>query len=770
MATKKLPTIIIWDEIAFPKVFLSLDIGKKTSLKAIKKAKKDHTGYVILIGQKNTDISSPTLKELELTGTRAKIQQISEGTDGVSTISLMPVNRVVLKKFIEEKDGYYTSEYSDIAEQSKLSEKEKKLFTKVKSLVEDKLATTNIPNAILEPMLKKSNPGELCDAVAAYLPTPLKLKQDVLNAHVLEKRFNKILEILSNEANSVTIEDQIQTRVKEKLNDQQREYYLKEKLKAIKEELNDINGQESEIDGLRKRVENNPYPVIIVEKVQKELTRLENSMPSSAEANVIRTYIDWLLDIPYWQRDDEQIDIKKAKKQLDKEHFGLEKVKEKIVEFLAVKQMNPEAKGTVLTLVGPPGTGKTTLAKSIATALNRKYIKVSLGGVRDEAEVRGHRRTYIGAMPGKIITAMKKAGVINPVILLDELDKMSSDMRGDPASAMLEVLDYEQNINFQDHYIEEDYDLSRVMFVATANYYENIPEALIDRLEIVHLSSYTEIEKLNIAKNYLTPAVLENTRVDNKLFKIDDDIIKYLIRHYTREAGVRGLRRVLETLARKIIVNVLNNKIKGTLTIDRKLINKYLGPEKYDYSKKEKTNQVGVATGLAWTSVGGDILPIEVNLFPGEGKLILSGQLKDVMKESASVALAYVKSNSKLFGIEDEAFKKNDIHIHVPDGATPKDGPSAGITFTTAIISAMTNKPVNAHIGMTGEITLRGHVFPIGGLKEKSISALRSGLKTILIPKENIKDLEEIPKEVKSQLEIIAVEKYAEVYDKIFTK
>ncbi len=762
-----LPAIIIWDEVALPKVHIEIEISTSHSLNAILKSKKEHEGYVILISQKNVNVKEPILSDLETIGTLAKIIKTSEEGNDSITVTFNPVERVEMLSF-KRKGKINISEYEVKKSPKKLSKKEEETAEELVRYVELKLENSSLPPALLKPLLDKKNMAEICDAIASYLPIEINIKQQILNTINFNERMLLVIHLLKEDMSSSKVDNDIQSRVKGKLNDQQREFYLREKAKAIKEEIDKISGQESEIEELRKRLDSNPYPKEIKEKITKELTKLEASMPISSEANVIRTYVDWLLELPYWQKDNETIDINKVKKELNKEHYGLEKVKDSIIEFLAVKQMNPNSKGTVLALVGPPGTGKTTLAKSIAKSLDRKYVKVSLGGVRDESEMRGHRRTYIAAMPGKIISAMKKAKVINPIILLDEIDKMSSDLRGDPASALLEVLDYEQNEQFQDHYIEEEYDLSNVMFITTANYYENIPEPLLDRLDIIELSSYTEMEKQKIAEKHLIKAVIKNTNLDKKLFNLNSEIIRYIIRHYTREAGVRGLRRVMDKLSRKIVVDILNGKIKNSLVIDKELINKYLGPEKYDYSKKEKESQVGIATGLAWTSVGGDILPIEVQKFPGEGKLVISGQLKDVMQESATLALAYVKANAESFGIDSKIFKENDFHIHVPDGSTPKDGPSAGITFTTAIISAITDKPISSVIGMTGEITLHGKIFPIGGLKEKSISASRSGLKTILIPKENMKDLIDIPAEVKKKLEIIPVEKYQDVYDKMF--
>lgn len=766
---KKLPLLITRQDVVFPKLNITIDAGRDISLAAIIDAKTKQDGMLVVVAQKDATIEKVTPSDLYAIGVEAKILNVIESHEQMLTVTLMPLNRVKISTPKKVK-GMYVTEYSVIREQVDVTNTEKKLVDEIKKLIKEKLVKTGtIPPTVIEAILNITNVSEFVDTLAFQLPFSVEQKQTILETTKLNLRLKKIVSLLNSESTINKIESDISKKIKDKLNDQQREFYLREKMRAIKEELDEISGAGSEIEELRKRVEENPYPKVVKEKVLKEINKLENSMPISAESNVIRTYVDWLLDLPYWQKDEEKIEIKKAKVALDKDHWGLEKVKERIIEYLAVRQVNENASGTVLCLVGPPGTGKTTLAKSIAQALNRKFIKIALGGVRDEAEIRGHRRTYIGAMPGKVITAMKKAQVVNPLILLDEIDKMASDLRGDPTAALLEVLDYEQNTNFQDHYIEEDYDLSNVMFIATANYFENIPEPLIDRLEIIQLSSYTELEKIHIAKDHLIPNVASRIPMKKGVFKFNDEIIKYLIRHYTMEAGVRGLSRVLETIARKIVVLEINNKLKkGNFKINEEQVHSLLGKQKFDFTKREKKKQVGVATGLAWTAYGGDVLPIEVTLFPGKGELILTGQQRDIMKESANIALGYVKSHAKIFGIESNLFKDNDIHIHVPDGATPKDGPSAGITFTTALISALTSKPISPYIGMTGEISLRGNVMPIGGLKEKSISGYRSGLTTILIPKENEKDLDDIPKEVRKNLKIISVSSYSEVFKNIF--
>ena len=562
------------------------------------------------------------------------------------------------------------------------------------------------------------------------------------------------------------IENEINMTVKANIDENQKEYYLREKMKAIQEELGDKVKKESDIEELKEKIVAKKMPKHIEEKAMYELQRYGSLPASSGESGVIRTYLDFLVDLPWHEVSIDETDINKAEKALDSTHFGLEKVKERIIEYLAVKILTEKNPQTILCLVGPPGVGKTSLAQSIAKALNRNFVKQSLGGVKDESEIRGHRRTYLGALPGRILQGMKKAKVVNPVFLLDEIDKLGSDYKGDPSAALLEVLDPEQNANFSDHYLEEQYDLSQVLFIATANYLGNIPAPLRDRMEIIELSSYTEIEKFNIAQEHLIIKQIEAHGLDEKKFSISDEAVMELIRSYTREAGVRQLDRLFGSLVRKSIKIILGDK-KEKVSIELDDVKDYLGKPKFSNTKAETSDQVGVVTGLAYTQYGGDTLPVEVTYYKGSGKFTLTGKLGDVMKESAQAALSYVKSNAEKLGIDMDVFKESDIHIHVPEGAVPKDGPSAGVTITTAIVSALTNKKVDHFIGMTGEITLRGRVLPIGGLKEKSIAAHRSGLKTIMIPWDNKKDLEDIPQDVKDSLEIIPVESIEEIILKV---
>ncbi len=779
MAQNILPLLNIKNDIVLPKQIKELKVITAPSLKLIKVATENFKKQII--------INMPG--KFGEYGVLCKI--ISQKADGKSGLDIIVEGISLVEIDFNEEDADYGIKlaFFEVCKPEGKIEKRKmpdsgKYETirdfQVKVLSEVK----DLPFAIDKDELNSFS--ELSDVdflyrVTSILPIKPIEKLSIITEENINDAYLAVNEHLMKIAEASLVpkemseaKNKVQGRVNSKIQKQQKEFYLREQIKAAQDELDELTGQSNEFEEFRKRVESNKYPEHIKKKALYEIRRLEQTPAQAQEANITRQYIETLLDLPYWQKDEENVDIAKAKKVLDKDHYGLEKPKSKIIEFLAVKQQNPDAKGSILALVGPPGTGKTTMAKSIANSLGRKLVKISLGGVKDESEIRGHRRTYIASQPGKIIQGIKKAGVINPIILLDEIDKMSSDFKGDPSSAMLEVLDYEQNKMFQDHYIEEEYDLSNATFIATANYYNDIPEALIDRLDIVEISSYTEIEKIQIFKKHILKRVLEETKIPKALFKWSDQAIKDMIKHFTIEAGVRQLHREVNTVARKILVKKLNGELEGTtLTITPELLVELLGPKKFDYTKIDKEPQVGAVMGLAWTSVGGDILPIEVNLFPGKGEVIITGQLKDVMRESATIALSYIKTNAKKFGISDERIKELEeinIHIHSPDGATPKDGPSAGVTFTTALISAITGREVSQFIGMTGEISLRGNVLPIGGLKEKSISAFRSGLKQIFIPVENIKDIEEIPAEVKKKLKITPVEHYTEIYKVLFKK
>ncbi|MEG2685354.1 MAG: endopeptidase La, partial [Erysipelotrichaceae bacterium] len=606
--------------------------------------------------------------------------------------------------------------------------------------------------------------GQVADQFASILPMAFERRQELLETLDINERLLMIITEMENEKQLEVIESRIDEKVKDRIEENQKEYYLREKLRAIKEELGDIPDQNQDIEALREKVKNNPYPENIKNRALEEIQRYELLPNASSESGVVKTYLDWLINLPWWEESKDQEDLEAAKNILDDEHFGLEKVKQRILEYLAVKQMSKTLNAPIICLVGPPGVGKTSLAKSVAHALERKFVKISLGGVKDESEIRGHRRTYLGSLPGRFIQSMKKAGTINPVFLIDEIDKMASDYKGDPASAMLEVLDPEQNSMFSDHYLEEPYDLSKVLFIATANYIQDIPEALRDRLEIIELTSYTELEKVQIANKHLVSKQIKVNGLKNSQFKIDEDMLLYLIRYYTRESGVRQLERTIATLARKTVLAILKDN-KKKIVVNKKIINEWLGKEKVEYGKKEEENQVGTVTGLAYTSFGGDVLQIEVTHFPGKGKLVLTGQLGEVMSESATIAYDYVRANAAKYNIDDKMFENQDVHLHVPEGAVPKDGPSAGITLTTAIVSCLANIPVKANLAMTGEVTLRGNVLPIGGLKEKSMAAHRCGITTILIPAANEKDLDDVAEEIKKVVNFIPVKHVSEVLE-----
>ncbi|MBQ1356277.1 MAG: endopeptidase La, partial [Solobacterium sp.] len=622
--------------------------------------------------------------------------------------------------------------------------------------------SAQFPSDIVNQLTHGVSAVTLTNQFAQYFPLDIPVKQRLLETLDVNDRLVQIIAELEKQQQYSQIEATINDKVKEHIDDSQKEYFLREKLRAIKEELGDVSNLTDDTQNLRDMIENNPYPEHVKEKAREELQRYEMLPPGSGEASVSRSYLDWLLKVPWWQETADNEDLKGVQKVLDDDHYGLKKVKERIMEYLAVKQMTGTLNAPIICLVGPPGVGKTSLAKSIARALDRRFVKMSLGGVRDEAEIRGHRRTYLGSLPGRIIQGMKKAQVINPVFLIDEIDKMGADYKGDPSDALLEVLDPEQNALFSDHYLEEPYDLSKVLFVATANYLENIPAPLKDRLEIIELPSYTEIDKVHIAIEHLIPKQLEANGLKPAQFKLKEKEILYLIRHYTREAGVRQLERVIGSLCRKTVLAILKEGRK-TVTVTEKVIRKWLGKEIFEYGNKEKQNQIGVVTGLAYTSFGGDILQIEVNYFEGKGKLILTGQLGDVMKESAEIAIDYVKAHARELNIDPQFFDSHDIHIHVPEGAVPKDGPSAGVTMTTALVSALSNTPVHSDLAMTGEVTLRGNVLPIGGLREKSLAANRAGITKIVIPKANMRDMEDIPDAVKEHVKFVPVETMSQV-------
>ncbi|HHX07312.1 MAG TPA: endopeptidase La [Erysipelothrix sp.] len=763
-----IPVIATRGVVIFPQQDILIEVGREKSMNAIEESQNYFNNQVFVVSQKDIMVDEPHEEDLYTVGTIATLRRV-KSKDGFLRVTFGGLQRAKVLHLSEDSRMLFAKviPLDDVRQDSM---EELALMRKISRELESLAAhNVNFPSEIITQLIKGVNASQLTDQFGQFFPIPFNKKQALLEETDVNERLMMILEELNNERQLSNIENVINEKVKERVEDSQREYYLREKLRAIREELGDVSSSGDDAEDLREQIENNPYPENIRVKALEELKRYETLPQASGESGVIRNYLDWLLNVPWWQETKDVEDLKAVRKVLDDDHYGLEKVKDRIMEYLAVKTITNSLKAPILCLVGPPGVGKTSLGKSIANALNREFVKASLGGVRDEAEIRGHRRTYLGSMPGRIIQGMKRATVLNPVFLLDELDKMASDYKGDPSSAMLEVLDPEQNSMFSDHYLEEPYDLSKVMFIATANYLEDIPAPLRDRLEIIQLTSYTEEEKLQIARKHLIPKQVETNGLQMNQIKISDKVLQYIIRHYTREAGVRQLERTIASLCRKSVLILLTQDQKS-VTISKNRVNEMLGKEIFEYGVKETANQVGVVTGLAYTSFGGDILPIEVTLFEGKGKLILTGQLGDVMKESAEIAIGYIKSNAKAFNIEPKFFESHDIHVHVPEGAVPKDGPSAGITLTTALVSALTDRQVLSNVAMTGEVTLRGNVLPIGGLKEKSLAAHRVGINTIVIPKKNVKDMDELPETVKKDITFIPVENVTQVLDAALVK
>ena len=760
MSKYSYPLLCTRGAVIFPMQDLAVEVGRQASIDAVNYANA-YQSNIVLVSQKVLTVDLPGPDDVFNVGTICRIKTSRERDDHLKVVFSGLTRCRITKHFIKDDVNFVEiEEIRDVVEDESVIEEMTKKALAEFNVIAQKFARPGFPIRQFT-VFDSALASVLVDTFAQIYIQNVEDKQLFLEEENVNRRLQMMLSHIEKERNMDMIEQEINEKVKESIEDGQRDYYLREKLKAIKDELGGNDGS-SDIDDLRERVENEPYPENVKAKAREEFKHYDMLPPSTGETGVIRTYLEWLLNVPWYQKSKDNDDLADASRILDEDHYGLVKVKERILEYLAVKQMTNSLKAPIICLVGPPGVGKTSLAKSVARALDRKFVKISLGGVRDEAEIRGHRRTYLGALPGRIIQGMKRAGTINPVFLIDEIDKMASDYKGDPSSAMLEVLDPEQNTQFSDHYLEEPYDLSDVLFICTANYRDNIPPALLDRLEIIELSSYTEIEKLNIAKNHLIAKQVALNGLKSNQFSLPDNMILYIVRHYTREAGVRQLERTIGKLCRKSVLAILKEK-KKSVRITKKLINEWLGHEIFDYGTKEKKNQVGVVTGLAYTSFGGDILPVEVNYFEGKGNLIVTGQLGDVMVESTKIALDFIKANAKKYNIPIEFFEKHDIHIHVPEGAVPKDGPSAGVTITTAIVSALTHREVKKDLAMTGEVTLRGNVLPIGGLKEKSLAAHRSGIKTIIIPKGNVKDLDEIPDTVKAEVTYIPVEKVDQV-------
>ncbi len=747
--------------IIFPTMVVHLDVGREKSIHALEQAMMEDA-LIFLTTQKEITIDDPIEDDIYEMGTLSKVKQMLKLPNGTFRILVEGIVRGKIEKYLTT-DEFFSVEINTFKDSEEKDLEDEALMRTALDLFEQYLKMSKkISAEAFATVQDIDEPGRLADIITSYLPLKLKEKQEILETIDIKKRLSRVVEILNNEKEVLLLERKIGQRVRRSIERTQKEYYLREQMKAIQKELGEKDGKDGEIEELREKIKAAKMPEHVEKTALKELDRYEKVPAASAESSVIRTYLDWLIALPWTKETKDDLDINKAKRILDEDHYGLEKVKERVLEYLAVQKLTNSLKGPILCLVGPPGVGKTSLAKSIARSLNRKFIRVSLGGVRDESEIRGHRRTYVGAMPGRIIQGMRRAGTINPVFLLDEIDKLSGDFRGDPASALLEVLDPEQNKNFSDHYIEEPYDLSKVMFIATANNLAAIPEPLRDRMEIITISGYTEYEKLHIARDYLIEKQIKQHGLTKQQLQIRDQALIDIIRYYTREAGVRSLERQIAAICRKT-ARIITSGEKKRVIVTEKNLEEFLGKWKFRYGMMEQEDQVGVATGLAYTPYGGDTLQIEVALAPGKGKLVLTGKLGDVMKESAQAALSYVRSSAEKLGIDSDFYEKYDIHIHVPEGAVPKDGPSAGITITTALVSALTGKPVRKEIGMTGEVTLRGRVLAIGGLKEKTLSAHRAGLTKIIFPKDNEKDLDDIPESVRDQLTFIPVSHVDEV-------
>ncbi|MGD6802473.1 endopeptidase La [Rossellomorea vietnamensis] len=758
-----LPLLPLRGLLVYPTMVLHLDVGRDRSVQALEKAMVDDQ-YIFLTTQKDMNIDEPGVDDFYEMGTLTKVKQMLKLPNGTIRVLVEGIQRAEISNFTNEEKFYEVniSTHEDIEE--KESETEALMRTLLNYFEQYIKLSKKVSAETYSTVSDIDEPGRLADIVASHLPLKMKEKQKVLETLDIKDRLQLVIQTINNEKEVLNLEKKIGQRVKRSMERTQKEYYLREQMKAIQKELGDKEGKTGEIEELTQRIAEADMPEAIEKTVLKELGRYEKVPASSAESSVIRNYIEWLVSLPWSAQTEDDLDIIKAEEILNRDHFGLEKVKERVLEYLAVQKLTQSLRGPILCLAGPPGVGKTSLAKSVAESLGRHFVRVSLGGVRDESEIRGHRRTYVGAMPGRIIQGMKKAGTINPVFLLDEIDKMSSDFRGDPSSAMLEVLDPEQNFNFSDHYIEETYDLSKVMFLATANDLSTIPGPLRDRMEIITIAGYTELEKINIAKDHLLPKQIAENGLTKSQLQVREDAVQAVVRYYTREAGVRGLERQLATLCRKTAKVIVSGERKKVI-ITEKNIEDFLGKKKFRYGQAETEDQIGVATGLAYTSVGGDTLQIEVSLSPGKGKLVLTGKLGDVMKESAQAAFSYVRSQAADLNLEENFHEKYDVHIHVPEGAVPKDGPSAGITIATALVSALTGRKIKREVGMTGEITLRGRVLPIGGLKEKSLSAHRAGLRTIIIPKDNEKDIDDIPASVRKDLKFVLVSHIEEVLE-----
>ncbi len=758
----EIPILPLRDLVVYPNMIIPLFIGRKKSILCLELSMKQNK-KIILVAQKNSHIDEPNIKDLYKVGTISSILQMLKLPDGTVKILIEGLERAKIIK-IQDKGKYFIAQIEKI-KTNKIKKKEKNILIKTTLNQFEHYIKLNkkIPTEVLSSLNNINNPTKLADTIAAHMPLKLKNKQHILELFNINERLEYLMTMIESEINILKIEKKIRNRVKKQMEKSQKEYYLNEQIKAIQKEINNINNISNEYELIEKKIKSTKLPKEVKKKIKGELQKFKMMSPLSAEATVLRNYIDWIIQIPWKKKTKIKKNLHKAKIILDKDHYGLEHIKERILEYLAVQNRSNKVKGPILCFVGPPGVGKTSLGKSISRATGRKYIRMSLGGIRDEAEIRGHRKTYIGSMPGKIIQKISKIKVINPLFLLDEIDKISTDMRGDPSSALLEVLDPEQNNTFNDHYIEIDYDLSNIMFIATANSINNIPIPLLDRMEIIKLIGYTEEEKTNIAKKYLITKQIKNNFLKEKELKISKKIIIKIIRYYTRESGVRNLEREISKICRKSVKQIELIKRRKTIKINKKNLKKYLGIKKFDFEKIEKKNKIGQVTGLAWTETGGEILTIESICIPGKGKLTYTGSLGEIMQESIQIALTVVRSLSKKLKIKENFYNNKDIHVHVPEGSTPKDGPSAGITVCTSIISALTKNPVKSNIAMTGEITLYGQIISIGGLKEKLLAASRAGIKKVIIPYNNKKNLKEIPKNIIKKLKIYNIKNIKDV-------
>jgi ATP-dependent Lon protease len=758
--TKTLPVLPLRDIVVFPHMVVPLFVGRDKSVRALEEVMK-HDKQILLATQKNSSDDDPSPGAIYEIGVVATVLQLLKLPDGTVKVLVEGKSRARITAFTDQSD-FYQAQVEHVDEDGGQAHEAEALSRAVVEQFENYIKLNKkVPPEALASIPQIAEPGKLADSIAAHLSVKIADKQQLLEIFNIVKRLEKVYALMEGEISVLQVEKKIRSRVKRQMEKTQREYYLNEQMKAIQRELGEQDDARDELIELEKRIKKTKLSKEARVKAEGELKKLRNMSPMSAESTVVRNYLDWLLSIPWGKAKTKKIDVAEAERILNEDHYGLEKVKERILEYLAVQARTNSLKGPILCLVGPPGVGKTSLGRSIAKATGREFVRLSLGGVRDEAEIRGHRRTYIGSMPGKVIQSMKKAKATDPFFLLDEIDKLGADWRGDPSSALLEVLDPEQNSTFGDHYLEIDYDLSQVMFVTTSNSL-NMPQPLMDRMEIIRIPGYTEDEKIQIAKRHLMPKLLSNHGLTAAELVVPDAAIRDLIRYYTREAGVRSLERELSNLARKAVRDLEREKL-SSITIDDAKLEKYAGVRKYHYGATDEMDQVGIVTGLAWTEFGGEILTIEAVKMPGKGRMSITGNLKDVMKESISAANSYVRARSTHFGIKPTLFEKVDVHVHVPEGATPKDGPSAGVAMATAMISVLTGIPIRMDVAMTGEITLRGRVLPIGGLKEKLLAALRSGIKTVLIPKENEKDLADIPENVKAGLEIVPVATVDEV-------